>query len=110
MKNIVLSALIAVGAFALPGVASADDNEARSDAIRLCRAEIVSQTGLEASDVRLDQLRVRPRSVRVDFDVWRNGELENVRCEVERSAGELTLASISPALQAAAATPVAAAQ
>jgi hypothetical protein len=85
---------------AIPTVASADDVADRNQAIALCRAEVTAQAG-EAASVRLDQVRVRPRAVRVDFDVWRNGDLQNVRCDVSRGA-ELTIASITPALQTAA--------
>jgi hypothetical protein len=35
--------------------------------------------------------------------VWRDGRLQNVRCEVTRNAGELVIASITPALQTASA-------
>jgi hypothetical protein len=102
MKNIVISAFLAIAALSAPGVASADDVSDRSAAIGLCRAEINAQTGLGADEVRFDQVRVRPRVVRVDFDVWRDGRLQNVRCEVDRGAN-LTIAAITPALQTASA-------
>jgi hypothetical protein len=48
--------------------------------------------------VRFDSVRTRLRTVHVDFDVWRDGRLVNVRCEVARDAGELTIAAINPVL------------
>lgn len=102
MKNFLFSSMALAAVLFVPGVASANDVSDRSDAIRICRAEVAAQAGAEASAVRLDQVRVRPRAVRVDFDVWQNGQLQNVRCEVTRGA-ELTIASITPALQTASA-------
>jgi hypothetical protein len=37
----------------------------------------------------------------VEFDVWRDGRLQNVRCEVDRTGAELTIAAITPVLQTA---------
>lgn len=84
-----------------PGLASADQVSDRRDAIALCRAEVAAQTGLPLDDVRFDEARVSGRSVRVDIDVWRDGRLTNVRCDVSRSA-ELVIAGIEPALRSAA--------
>jgi hypothetical protein len=109
MKNFLFSSMALAAILFVPGVASADDISDRTDAIRLCRAEVAAQAGTDADSVRLDQVRVRPRLVRVDLDIWRDGALQNVRCDVARG-GELTVASITPALQTASATPTAAAQ
>jgi len=102
MKNVVLSAALALTAFAVPSVASADAVSDRTDAIRLCRAAVTEQAG-EGRTVRLDQVRVRGTTIRVDLDVWNGGSLQNVRCDVARNQGELTIASITPALQTASA-------
>ncbi|PZO47137.1 MAG: hypothetical protein DCF16_18165 [Alphaproteobacteria bacterium] len=99
MKNFLFSAM-ALAAFGLPSIASADVVADRTRAITLCRAEVAAQTGAEPSQVRLDQVNVRPRLVRVDFDLWTDGQLRNIRCEVTRGA-ELTIASITPSLQVA---------
>lgn len=103
MKNVLISLAFAA-ALIVPGVASAgDDVSDRSDAIRLCRAEIGAQAGVGADQVRLDQVRIRRSIVRVDLDVFRNGQLQNVRCDVARGGDQgLTIASITPALQTAA--------
>jgi hypothetical protein len=100
MKNFLMSAMALTAVLVIPGVASADDVADRTQAIALCRAEVAAQAGSDAT-VRFDQVRVRPRAVRVEFDVWRDGRLANVRCEVERGP-ELVIASITPALQTAA--------
>jgi hypothetical protein len=99
MKNFLMSAMALAAVLVAPGVASADEISDRGQAIALCRAEVTAQAGSDAS-VRLDQVRVRPRAVRVDFDLWRDNQLQNVRCEVTRGQ-ELVIASITPALQTA---------
>jgi hypothetical protein len=103
MKNILISAIALVAFVAVPSVASADANtEARSRAIQLCRTEVAARSGADADSVRLDQVRVRAGSIRVDFDLWSDGQLQNIRCDVDRSP-ELQIASITPPLGATAA-------
>ncbi len=99
MKNFVMSAMALAAVLVIPGVASADDVTDRNQAIALCRAEVQAQAG-ETASVRFDQVRVRPNAVRVDLDLWRDGQLQNVRCEVSRGQ-ELTIAAITPTLQTA---------
>ena len=99
MRNFLMSAMALTAVLVMPGVASANDVADRAQAISLCRAEVRAQAGADAT-VRFDQVRVRPRAVRVEFDVWRNGQLQNVRCEVTRGQ-ELTIAAITPTLQTA---------
>jgi len=99
MKNFVMSAMALAAVLVMPNVANADEVSDRNQAISLCRAEVQAQAGADAT-VRLDQVRVRPRVVRVDIDLWRGNSLQNVRCEVTRGQ-ELTIASISPTLQTA---------
>lgn len=95
MRFAVISAL-ALGAFLIPAQAAANEVADRTAAIQLCRAELAAQSGLEADRIRFDKVRMRLSTVRVDFDVWRDGRLTNVRCDVARNAGELTIASINP--------------
>jgi hypothetical protein len=103
MKNLFAYAVLAAAVLA-PTAAFAGDNVAdRTAAIQLCRAEVLAQTGAETDQVRLDQVNLRARLVRVDFDYWRNGDLQNIRCEVTRG-DQLTIASITPALQTASVT------
>ncbi|HEX8900489.1 hypothetical protein [Vitreimonas sp.] len=101
MKKFLTAAALTAVLF-VPGVASADAASDRAAAIRTCRAEVASQTGVAIDDVRLDQARVRGTTVRVDLDVWRNGQLQNVRCDATR-AEEPTIVAISPTLQTASA-------
>lgn len=103
MRTLILSTFAIAAAALLPNPASADEISDRTQAIQLCRAEVSQQAGIEAGQARLDQVRVRPHTVRVDLDVWANGNLRNVRCDVTRGA-TLQIASISPALTATAAT------
>ncbi|MBL8544916.1 MAG: hypothetical protein JNL81_00540 [Hyphomonadaceae bacterium] len=103
MRNFLMSAMALTAVLVIPGVASADDVADRNQAISLCRAEVQAQAGADAT-VRLDQVRVRPRAVRVELDLWRDGQLQNVRCDVSRGRDQLTIASISPALQTASLT------
>src|SRR6185436_5773923 len=98
--NFLMSAMALTAVLAIPSVASANDVSDRTQAIQLCRTEVSSQTGLAIDNVRLDQVRVRPRAVRVDLDVWQHGQLQNVRCDVPRG-GEQAVATITPALQTA---------
>jgi hypothetical protein len=109
MKNFLFSSMALAAVLFVPGAALADDVSDRTEAIQLCRGEVAAQAGLNIASVRLDQVRVRPHSVRVDFDVWRHGQLENVRCEVARSQSDLSIAAITPTLQTAS-TETAAAQ
>ena len=104
MKSFLSLAIVAAAVLAVPSPSFARDAnvEARSAAIQLCRAEVAQRAGADA--VRLDQVRVRPSNVRVDFDLWRDGRLHNVRCDVSRAGGELQIASITPELQAIAST------
>jgi hypothetical protein len=99
-----MSAMALTAVLVIPGVAFADDASDRTQAIRICKAEVAAQTGVDASSVRLDQVRVRATSVRVDLDLWRNGDLQNIRCDVTRG-DELRIASITPGLQTASAAP-----
>jgi hypothetical protein len=98
MKAMIVSAL-ALFAFATPAFAETTEAADRTAAIGLCRAEIAAQTGLAPETIRLDQARVRGGNVRVDLDVWRDGRLQNVRCDVSRA--ERRIASITPTLQTA---------
>lgn len=100
MRNFLMSAMALTAVLVIPGVASASDIADRNQAISICRAEVQAQAGADAS-VRLDQVRVRPRAVRVELDLWRNGQLQNVRCEVTRNQDQLTIASITPTLRTA---------
>lgn len=97
MRTFIISAL-ALGALLIPSQAVADETTDRNAAIALCRAEISAQSGLDADSVRFDSVRSRLSNVRVNFDVWRDGRLTNVRCDVARNAGELTIAAITPAV------------
>lgn len=110
MKNFLMSAMALSAVFVIPGAALADDASDRSQAIRLCKAEVAAQAGVDVSEVRFDQARVRGGSVRIDLDLWRNGDLENIRCDVSRRGPELTIAAITPAVQTASAAAPAAAQ
>lgn len=102
MKNLI-SVMALTAALVIPGVALADDASDRSEAIRLCKAEVAAQAGVDLSEVRFDQARVRGASVRIDLDLWRNGDLQNIRCDVSRRGAGLTIASITPTLQTASA-------
>jgi hypothetical protein len=99
MKNTFMSMAVVAAALLAPGIARADEVSDRTAAIQLCRTEIAAQAGVPASEVDFDQVQVRSRLVRVDFDLWRNGRLENIRCDVRRG-GELQIAQIQPDLRA----------
>lgn len=101
MKNFLMSAMALAAVLVVPGVASAEASTDRNEAIALCRTEVTAQAG-DGATVRFDQLRERATTIRVDFDVWRDGRLQNVRCDVARGEA-LTIASITPALRVAAA-------
>lgn len=101
MKTTLITALALASFLSVASPAFADDASDRSQAIQICRTEVANQAG-SGAEVRLDQARVRLRLVRVDLDVWRNGQLQNVRCDVNRTAdGQVTIASITPSFQTA---------
>lgn len=97
MRNSLFSTAIIVAALTTPAVARAEEAP-RPNAVELCRTEVAAQAGVAIDQVRLDQIRTRTRLVRIDLDVWRDGQLQNVRCDVARTQGELTIAAIDPAL------------
>lgn len=101
MRAFFLSSIALAAFLSFLPAASADDAAERSAAIALCRGEISRQAGVEEADVRLDQVRARARQVRVDLDLWRNGDLTNVRCTVTREGEAQAIASIDPALETA---------
>jgi hypothetical protein len=104
MNKLFAAAVVFAAFLSVPSAALAGDNSAdRSAAIQLCRTEVAAQAGADADAVRLDNVRVRPSQVRVDFDLWRDGQLQNVRCDVSRDGDTLQIASITPALQTASA-------
>lgn len=104
MNKLFAFAVVFAAFLSAPQGALAGDNIAdRSAAIQLCRTEVAAQAGADLDAVRLDNVRVRPSLVRVDLDLWRDGQLNNIRCDVSRDAGALQIASISPALQSASA-------
>lgn len=102
MRKTALALAALFATLASPTLARADDAGDRTAAIRACRAEVVDREGVSEDRVRLDQVRVRARVVRVDLDLWRNGALENIRCEVNRTGGA-TVATITQPAQAVAA-------
>ena len=105
MKSLFMSVVIAAAALSFAPVASADEAHDRTTAIALCRGEVARQAGVAESDVRLDSVRARGRNVRVDLDLWRNGDLTNIRCNVETSNETTqTIAEITPALSTATAS------
>jgi hypothetical protein len=101
MRTSIFSAL-ALAAFLAPSLAAAESTSDRGAAIQLCRTQVAAQAGVSPEQIRLDQARETLRRVRVDLDVWRGGQLQNVRCDVVRGA-ELTVASITPPVQVASA-------
>ncbi len=104
MKKFLMSAMALTAVLIVPNAAVAADSAAadRAAAIRTCRAEVAAQAGVTAEDVRLDQARVRGTTVRVDLDVWRGSQLQNVRCDATRGE-EPTIIAISPTIQTASA-------
>lgn len=94
-RNSIAVALV-VATLALPAVARADETAARSAAIAACRAEASVREGVQLDRVRLDQVRVRHTLIRVDLDVWRNGALQNIRCEVPRTDGPAVATLATP--------------
>ena len=103
MKTTMFALAFAALSFAAPAASAGSETEDRTAAIRLCRAEVAQQAGVTESEARFDEVRVRARTVRVDIDLWRDGALTNVRCDVNRDGDQLTVASISPSLQLASA-------
>lgn len=101
MRSFILASLALVATAFIPAPAAfADEVGDRTQAIHLCRTTVAEQAGVTADQARLDQVRVRPHAVRVDIDLWANGALRNVRCDVTRG-DHLVIASITPALQTA---------
>ena len=100
MRSLFLSSLAVAAFLSFSSPAFADESADRSAAIQLCRDEVSRQAGVEADAVRFDQVRTRSRAFRVELDLWRDGQLTNVRCDVARGEPQ-TIAAITPALQTA---------
>lgn len=97
MRILFVSGLALASILGAAAPASADVASDRANAIQVCRDEVSRQAGVEADTVRLDQVRARGRGFRVDLDLWRDGQLTNIRCD---TAGGTTqsVAEITPAL------------
>jgi hypothetical protein len=104
MRTTFLAAL-ALAAIAFPNLANAASAD-QNAAVQLCRNEVATQAGVEAGDLRLTQVRDRLSSVRVHFNLWKNGAQTGVDCEVQRHQGALQIASITPPLATATAAAV----
>ena len=104
MRTTFLAALALAAIVSAPGLARAD--EAANQAVALCRNEVATQAGVAGGDLRLTQVRDRLNSVRVHFNLFRNGQTEDVDCEVARHQGALQIASINPPLATAVAAAV----
>ena len=93
--------ILALGAVLAPSFASADTVSDRASAVSLCRTQVAQQAGVDLVNVRLTNVRAALRNVRVDLNV--NGNRQ-IRCDVTRGdGGALTVASITPPIQTAAA-------
>ncbi len=100
MRTIVFS-ILALGAVLTPSFASADTVSDRAAAVTLCRTQVAQQAGVDLVSVRLTNVRAALRNVRVELNVRGN---QHVRCDVTRGEdGALTVASITPPIQTAAA-------
>jgi hypothetical protein len=100
MRILFVSGLALASIFSAAAPASAEVASDRAAAIQLCREEVGRQAGVDAESVRLDQVRARGRGFRVDLDLWRDGELTNVRCDTDGGDSQ-AIAEISPALTTA---------
>jgi hypothetical protein len=98
-----LFSLAVLAATLTPGLAAADTAADQHAAIQLCRTQIASQAGVSADAVHLGQVRARLSHIRVDIELWRGSQLQNVVCDVARTGGQLTVASITPTIQTASA-------
>jgi len=98
MRTTLLAALALTAIVATPSLAWADEISDRADAVSLCRTQVSTQSGIAADAIRLDEVRTRPNAISVHFNIWQNGARQDVRCNVSRSHGQLTVASIDPAL------------
>ena len=100
MRSLSLIGITAALLLTSAPLAAAQPQNQISDAIALCRTTVAEQAGVDREHARLDRAAQHGRTIRVDVDLWRNGSLTNVRCDVSRG-DTLTVASISPALATA---------
>ena len=97
MRNAFTAALFAAAlaaplAFSAP--AGASEAAEITAAVAMCRTEAAARAGVTEDNVRLDGVSSRRQRVRVDLDVWQDGQLTNVRCDVAREAA-LTITAIN---------------
>lgn len=103
MRVLFVSGLALISILGAAQPAAADVASDRAAAIQVCRDEVGRQTGVEPASIRLDQIRTRGRGFRVDLDLWRDGQLTNVRCDTAGGESQ-TVAEITPALATATAS------
>src|SRR5262249_4695566 len=101
MRNLMLAGLLAAALFGVATPASAVSDADLNQAIALCRTTVAQQAGADLDHARFHQVSERGRLVRVDIQLWKNGRLTNVRCEVTTGQTPLSIAQITPALQTA---------
>jgi len=104
MRTTFLAALALSAALAAPGLARADQVGDQGAAVQLCRSQITSQAGVTDDQLRLTQATTRLSGIRVHFDLWRNGQVQGVDCQVLRHDGAFQVAAINPPLVATAAS------
>jgi hypothetical protein len=100
MRTTFLAVLALAAIVTAPGLANASSTD-QNAAVQLCRNEVAAQAGVDGGDLRLTQVRDRLASVRVHFNLWKNGAQQGIDCEVSRHDGALQLASINPPLASA---------
>src|SRR5262249_37853059 len=104
MRSLILAGAIAAALFGFAPQASPITDADLNQAIALCRGTVAQPGGTDLDHARFRQVSVRGRSVLVDIQLWRNSRLTNVRCEVSTAQAPLSVASVTPALQAATAS------
>lgn len=97
MRVFAVAALATLGlSFAAP--AWADAVHDRSEAIRVCRAEVAERAQVDPQAIRFDNIRAHGRNIRVDLALWSAGALTHVRCQVSLGDDGAQVASIEPPL------------
>lgn len=88
---------IALTALTSAAPAFADENRDRAAAIQACKIVVADELHIQATDVRLEKLKTRPRTIEVTVEARREGaRLALADCTWNRAGGKVDVVMTPP--------------